>query len=200
MTNSAPKNLLSGTQLTPVIDSVSNVSSIVLAASKCYYSGGCQLGCLQRSARRPVLQPGCPPGRRTSRWVNTAICNSSSRRLICSIMRTMGTISDSQPMGSRQLPTPHVVQLARNRSQRRIPRSRTVGFINPSSSLLPRAFTAEFGSTIHLLKQLFSNLARARQQCTAPVQIASLKRQRACNLQTLISPVLGPAARNLLAA
>ena len=38
-----PENLLSGTQLTPVIDSVSNVSSLVLAASKCYYSGNCQL-------------------------------------------------------------------------------------------------------------------------------------------------------------
>src|SRR6476659_9400514 len=37
----------------------------------------------------------------------------------------MGTISDSQPMGSRQFPTPHVVQLVRNRSQRRIPRSPT---------------------------------------------------------------------------
>ena len=43
VTNVAPKNLLSGTQLAPVIDSVSNVSSIVLASSKCYYSGNCQL-------------------------------------------------------------------------------------------------------------------------------------------------------------
>ena len=40
VTNSDPKNLLSGTQLAPVTDSVSNIPRIDLAAAKCYYSGG----------------------------------------------------------------------------------------------------------------------------------------------------------------
>jgi len=146
VTNADPKNLLSGTQLTPVTDSSSNIPSIVLATSKCYYSGGCQLAAYSGLRGDPYFDMDARLAK------NIKLGEHRNLQLIFQAFNLFNhanygnnfgfttnefsTIKDpTVPVsGKRQISTPDSTF------------SNPVGFINPSSSLLPRAFTAEFGA------------------------------------------------------
>jgi hypothetical protein len=146
VTNAAPKNLLSGTQLAPVTDSVSNIPSIVLAASKCYYSGGCQLASYSGLRGDPYFDMDTRVAK------NIKLGENRNLQLIFQAFNLFNhanygnnfgfttnefsTIKDlTVPVsGKRQISTPDTTF------------SNPVGFINPSSSTLPRAFTAELGA------------------------------------------------------
>jgi hypothetical protein len=146
VTNADPKNLLSGTQLAPVTDSVSNIPRIDLAAAKCYYSGGCQLAAYSGLRGDPYFDMDARLAK------NIKLGESRNLQLIFQAFNLFNhanygnnfgftrnefsTIADpSVPIsGKRQISTPDSTF------------NNPVGFINPSSSLLPRAFTAEFGA------------------------------------------------------
>jgi outer membrane receptor protein involved in Fe transport len=146
VTNADPKNLLSGTQLAPVTDSVSAIPSIVLASSKCYYSGGCQLAAYSGVRGDPYFDMDARLAK------NIKLGEHRNLQLIFQAFNLFNhanygnnfgfttnefsTIKDpTVPVsGKRQISTPDSTF------------SNPVGFINPSSSLLPRAFTAEFGA------------------------------------------------------
>jgi hypothetical protein len=146
VTNAAPKNLLSGTQLTPVTDSVSNIPSIVLAATKCYYSGSCQLASYSGLRGDPYFDVDARLAK------NFKLGETRNLQLIFQAFNLFNhanygnnfgfttnefkNIADpSVPIsGKRQISTPDPTF------------SNAAGFINPSSSTLPRAFIAEFGA------------------------------------------------------
>jgi len=146
VTNADPKNLLSGTQLAPVFDPVSKTTSIVLAAAKCYYSGGCQLAAYSGLRGDPFFNVDARVAK------NIKLGESRNLQLIFQAFNLFNranygndfgfttnqfkTIADpvTCPTCKKQLSTPDSTF------------SNPVGFINPSSSTLPRAFTAEFGA------------------------------------------------------
>jgi len=146
VTNSAPKNLLSGTQLTPVIDSVSNVSSIVLAAAKCYYSGGCQLAAYSGLRGDPYFNLDARLAK------NIKMGEHRNLQLIFQAFNLFNHANYGNNFGFTTngfSTVPDTARCATCKKQISTPDStfsNAVGFINPSSSLLPRAFTAEFGA------------------------------------------------------
>jgi Carboxypeptidase regulatory-like domain/TonB dependent receptor len=146
VTNADPKNLLSGTQLAPVTDSVSNIPRIDLAAAKCYYSGGCQLAAYSGLRGDPYFDMDARLAK------NIKLGENRNLQLIFQAFNLFNhanygnnfgfttnefsIVKDpTVPLsGKRQISTPDSTF------------SNPVGFINPSSSTLPRAFTAEFGA------------------------------------------------------
>ena len=146
VTNSAPKNLLSGTQLTPVIDSVSNVSSLVLAASKCYYSGNCQLAAYSGLRGDPYFNLDARLAK------NIKMGENRNLQLIFQAFNLFNHANYGNNFGftTNEFSTvPDTARCATCKKQISTADStfsNAVGFINPSSSLLPRAFTAEFGA------------------------------------------------------
>jgi hypothetical protein len=146
VTNANPKNLLSGTQLAPVIDSVSNVSSIVLAASKCYYSGGCQLAAYSGLRGDPYFNMDARLAK------NIKLGESRNLQLIFQAFNLFNHANYGNNFGftTNEFSTvPDTARCATCKKQISTADStfsNPVGFINPSSSLLPRAFTAEFGA------------------------------------------------------
>jgi len=146
VTNAAPKNLLSGTQLTPVIDSVSNVSSIVLASAKCYYSGSCQLAAYSGLRGDPFFNMDARLAK------NIKMCESRNLQLIFQAFNLFNHANYGNDFGFTTNEFSNVADTARCptcKKQISTPDttfSNAIGFINPSSSLLPRAFTAEFGA------------------------------------------------------
>lgn len=146
VTNSAPQNLLSGTQLTPVIDSVSNVSSLVLAASKCYYSGNCQLAAYSGLRGDPYFNLDARLAK------NIKMGENRNLQLIFQAFNLFNHANYGNNFGftTNEFSTvPDTARCATCKKQISTADStfsNAVGFINPSSSLLPRAFTAEFGA------------------------------------------------------
>jgi hypothetical protein len=146
VTNADPKNLLSGTQLAPVTDSVSNIPRIDLAAAKCYYSGRCQLAAYSGLRGDPYFDMDARLAK------NIKLGENRNLQLIFQAFNLFNhanygnnfgfttnefsIVKDpTVPLsGKRQISTPDSTF------------SNPVGFINPSSSTLPRAFTAEFGA------------------------------------------------------
>ena len=146
VTNSDPKNLLSGTQLTLVVDSVSNVSSIVLAATKCYYSGGCQLAAYSGLRGDPYFNVDARLAK------NIKLGESRNLQLIFQAFNLTNHANYGNNFGFTTNEFSNVPDTARCATcKKQISTAdstfnNAVGFINPSSSLLPRAFTAEFGA------------------------------------------------------
>jgi len=146
VTNANPKNLLSGTQLAPVIDSVSNVSSIVLASAKCYYSGGCQLAAYSGLRGDPYFNMDARLAK------NIKLGESRNLQLIFQAFNLFNHANYGNNFGftTNEFSTvPDTARCATCKKQISTADStfsNPVGFINPSSSLLPRAFTAEFGA------------------------------------------------------
>ena len=146
VTNADPKNLLSATQLTPVFDPNSKTTSIVLATAKCYYSGNCQLAPYSGLRGDPSFNMDARLAK------NIKLGESRNVQLIFQAFNLFNhanygnnfgfttnefkTVADTAtcPTCKKQLSTADPTF------------SNPVGFINPSSSLLPRAFTAEFGA------------------------------------------------------
>src|SRR6478609_1559076 len=146
VTNANPKNLLSGTQLAPVIDSVSNVSSIVLASAKCYYSGGCQIAAYSGLRGDPYFNMDARLAK------NIKLGESRNLQLIFQAFNLFNHANYGNNFGftTNEFSTvPDTARCATCKKQISTADStfsNPVGFINPSSSLLPRAFTAEFGA------------------------------------------------------
>jgi len=146
VTNADPNNLLSATQLAPVFDPNSKTTSIILADVKCYYSGNCHLAPYSGLRGDPYFDMDARLAK------NIKLGESRNLQLIFQAFNLFNhanygndfgfttnqfkTIADpvTCPTCKKQLSTPDSTF------------SNPVGFINPSSSLLPRAFTAEFGA------------------------------------------------------
>ena len=145
VTNADPKNLLSGTQLTPVTDSVSNIPRIDLAAAKCYYSGGCQLAAYSGLRGDPYFDMDARLAK------NIKLGENRNLQLIFQAFNLFNhanygnnfgfTANEFSTIADPAVPISHKRQISTPDSTF----SNPVGFINPSSSTLPRAFTAEFG-------------------------------------------------------
>lgn len=146
VTNAAPTNLLSGTQLTPVTDSVSNIPSIVLATSKCYYSGSCQLAAYSGLRGDPYFNMDARLAK------NIKLGEKRNLQLIFQAFNLFNhanygnnfgfTTNEFSTIADLAVPISHKRQISTPDSTF----SNPIGFINPSSSTLPRAFTAEFGA------------------------------------------------------
>ena len=141
VTNSDPKNLLSGTQLAPVTDSVSNIPRIDLAAAKCYYSGGCQLAAYSGLRGDPYFDMDARLAK------NIKLGESRNLQLIFQAFNLFNhanygnnfgfTTNEFSIIKDPTVPVSGKRQISTPDSTFNNP----VGFINPSSSLLPRAFT-----------------------------------------------------------
>jgi outer membrane receptor protein involved in Fe transport len=146
VTNADPKNLLSGTQLAPVTDSVSNIPRIDLAAAKCYYSGGCQLANYSGLRGDPYFDMDARLAK------NIKLGENRNLQLIFQAFNLFNHANYGNNFGFTTNEFSTIKDLTvpvSNKRQISTPDStfsNPVGFINPSSSTLPRAFTAEFGA------------------------------------------------------
>ena len=131
------------TQLAPVIDSSSNVSSIVLASSKCYYSGNCQLAAYSGLRGDPYFDMDARLAK------NIKLGERRNLQLIFQAFNLFNHANYGNNFGfttnELTVATPPLSNL-QEVSAADSTFSNPVGFINPSSSTLPRAFTAEFGA------------------------------------------------------
>jgi len=125
VTNSNPNDLLSATKLTPLVDSTTGKPSLGLAEAVCYYSGNCHVA--------PYNSPRGDPYFNMDVRLAKNIKLGEGRNLQLAFQgfnlfnhanygNNFDNVVDSSTFG------------------------KAVGFINPTSSTLPRAFTAEFGA------------------------------------------------------
>ena len=146
VTNCVPESRFFGSALAPVFDAPNNTTSIILAETKCYYSGNCQLAAYSGLRGDAYFNMDARLAK------NIKLGESRNLQLIFQAFNLFNhanygndfgfttnqfkTVADpvTCPTCKKQLSTPDSTF------------SNPVGFINPSSSLLPRAFTAEFGA------------------------------------------------------
>lgn len=145
VTNANPTDLLSATKLTPVVDSVTGITRIDIAEARCYYSGNCHLVGYNSLRGDPYFNVD------TRLAKNIKLGESRNLQLIFQAFNLFnhanygndfGANTSSLSIQDPTLPKNQQVQISTPDSTFKNP----VGFINPSSSLLPRAFTAEFGA------------------------------------------------------
>ncbi|HKR84326.1 MAG TPA: hypothetical protein VJS37_09135, partial [Terriglobales bacterium] len=146
VTNASPSDLLSASKLTPVVDSASSIPRIDLAEAICYYSGNCHLAPYNGLRGDPYYNMDARLAKDIklgeSRKVQlifqafNLFNHANYGNNFGSTTNELSIIKDpSVPVsGKRQISTPDATF------------ANPAGFINPSSSLLPRAFTAEFGA------------------------------------------------------
>jgi hypothetical protein len=150
VTNTAPNNLLSATQLTPIVDTAGSLAGtprIDIAEAACYYAGNCHI--VPYNSLR-----GDPYFNVDMRLAKTIKLGSESRNLklifqafnlfnhanygnnFANNLNSLSTITDlTTASGKRQISTPDTTF------------GNPLGFINPSGNgTLPRAFVAEFGA------------------------------------------------------
>jgi len=149
VTNAAPTNLLSATQLTPIVDTAGSRAGtprIDIAEAACYYSGNCHI--VPYNSLR-----GDPYFNMDMRLAKNIKLGSESRNLklifqafnlfnhanygnnFANNTNSLSFVNDPTTVsGKRQIATPDSTF------------GNPLGFINPTSSLLPRAFIAEFGA------------------------------------------------------
>jgi hypothetical protein len=146
VTNADPKNMLSATQLAPVFDPNSNTTSIVLATAKCYYSGNCHLAPYSGFRGDPYFDVDARLAK------NIKLGESRNLQLIFQAFNLFNHANYGNNFGFttnefKTVPDPATCPTCKKQlSTPDSTFSNAVGFINPSSSLLPRAFTAEFGA------------------------------------------------------
>jgi hypothetical protein len=125
VTNSNPNDLLSATKLTPLVDSVSGKPSLGLAEAVCYYSGNCHVAPYNGVRGDPYFDMDVRLAK------NIKLGEGRNLQLAfqgfnlfnhANYGNNFDTAVDSSTFG------------------------KAIGFINPTSSTLPRAFTAEFGA------------------------------------------------------
>jgi hypothetical protein len=125
VTNSNPNDLLSATKLTPVVDSVTGKPSLPLAEMQCYYSGNCHVSPYNSQRGDPYFDVDARLAK------NIKLGEHRNLQLMFQAFNLFNHANYGNDFGSTvQDPT----------------FGHPVGFINPTSSTLPRAFTGEFGA------------------------------------------------------
>ena len=144
MTNANPKDLLSATKLTPFVDAT-GTPRIDIAEARCYYSGNCHLAPYDSQRGDPFYNVDARVAK------NIKLGEGRNLQLMFQAFNlfnhanygnnfglsnnSLSTVTDlTTASGNRQISTPSATF------------GNPAGFINPSSSLLPRAFTGEFGA------------------------------------------------------
>jgi hypothetical protein len=133
VTNANPKDLLSGAKLTPVVDSVSNKASLGLAEAKCYYSGNCHLSPYNALRGDPFFNVDARIAK------NIKLGEKRNLQLMFQAFNLTNHANYGNNFG----------QTVNANGKDATPEptfANPIGFINPTSSLLPRAFTGEFGA------------------------------------------------------
>ena len=125
VTNSNPGDLLSATKLTPIIDSVTGKPNQKLAESACYYSGNCHVSPYDSLRGDPFFNVDARVAK------NIKVGEGRNLQLMFQAFNLTNHANYGNDFGS-------VVDQSSF--------GHPVGFINPTSSLLPRAFTGEFGA------------------------------------------------------
>lgn len=126
VTNTNPSDLLSATKLTPAVDSVSGKSSLGLAEAVCYYGGNCHVAPYNSLRGNPYF--------------------NMDVRLAKNIKLGEGRNLQLAWQGFNLFNHANYGNNFDNVVQHSTTFGKAIGFINPTSSLLPRAFTAEFGA------------------------------------------------------
>jgi hypothetical protein len=144
VTNANPKDLLSATKLTPFVDAT-GTPRIDIAEARCYYSGNCHLAPYDSQRGDPFYNVDARVAK------NIKLGEGRNLQLMFQAFNlfnhanygnnfglsnnSLSTVTDlTTASGNRQISTPSATF------------GNPAGFINPSSSLLPRAFTGEFGA------------------------------------------------------
>jgi outer membrane receptor protein involved in Fe transport len=125
VTNSNPNDLLSATKLTPLVDSVSGKPSLGLAEAVCYYSSNCHVGPYNSLRGDPYFNMDVRLAK------NIKLGEGRNLQLAWQAFNLFNHANYGNNFDN-------VVQSTTF--------AKAIGFINPTSSLLPRAFTAEFGA------------------------------------------------------
>jgi carboxypeptidase family protein/TonB-dependent receptor-like protein len=145
VTNAAPTDLLSATKLAPVVDSVTGITRIDIAEARCYYSGNCHLAGYNSLRGDPYFNMDARVAK------NIKLGEARNLQLIFQAFNLFnhanygndfGQTTSALSIKDPTLPKNQQVQISTPDSTFTNP----IGFINPSSSLMPRAFTAEFGA------------------------------------------------------
>lgn len=125
VTNSNPNDVLSATKLTPQVDSVSGKPSLGLAEAVCYYSSSCHLAPYNSLRGDPYFNMDVRLAK------NIKIGEGRNLQLAWQAFNLFNHANYGNNFDN-------VIQDSTF--------GKAIGFINPTSSLLPRAFTAEFGA------------------------------------------------------
>ncbi len=125
VTNSNPNDLLSATKLTPLVDSVSGKPSLGLAEGVCYYSSNCHVVPYNSMRGDPYFNMDVRLAK------NIKLGEARNLQLAWQAFNLFNHANYGNNFDN-------VVQDSTF--------GKAIGFINPTSSLLPRAFTAEFGA------------------------------------------------------
>jgi hypothetical protein len=128
VTNSNPNDLLSATKLTPLVDSVSGKPSLGLAQAVCYYSGNCHVAPYDGVRGDPYFNVDVRLAK------NIKLGEGRNLQLAFQGFNLFNHANYGNNFDT-------TVQDASTNTF-----ARPIGFINPTSSVLPRAFTAEFGA------------------------------------------------------
>jgi len=146
VTNANPSDLLSASKLTPVVDSASSIPRIDLAEAQCYYSGNCHLVPYNSLRGDPYYNMDARLAK------NIKVGEGRNLQLIFQAFNLFNHANYGNNFGSTTnelsiIKDPSVPGSGKRQISTPDPTFRNpVGFINPTSSLLPRAFTAEFGA------------------------------------------------------
>jgi carboxypeptidase family protein/TonB-dependent receptor-like protein len=145
VTNANPSDLLSATKLAPVVDSATGITRIDIAEARCYYSGNCHLVGYNSLRGDPYfnmdfrLAKNIPMGEARNLQLIFQAFNLFNH---ANYGNNFGATTSSLSIANPTAPKTSQFQVSKPDSTFTNP----IGFINPSSSLLPRAFTAEFGA------------------------------------------------------
>ncbi|HXO38245.1 MAG TPA: hypothetical protein VN872_06385, partial [Candidatus Acidoferrum sp.] len=145
VTNSNPTDLLSATKLAPLTDSVSGDKRIDLAEAACYYSGNCHIAPYNSRRGNPYFDVDARLAKNIKMGENRnlqLIFQAFNLFNHANYGNDFGSSNNSLKLVSDPLNPGHKIQISTPSGAFGNP----VGFINPSSSTLPRAFTAEFGA------------------------------------------------------
>jgi hypothetical protein len=127
VTNSNPNNLLSATTLTPLVDSATPTKppSLGLAEAVCYYSGNCRVAPYNSLRGDPYFDMDVRLAK------NIRLGEGRNLQLAWQAFNLFNHANYGNNFQT-------VIQ--------QLTFAKAIGFINPTSSTLPRAFTAEFGA------------------------------------------------------
>jgi hypothetical protein len=128
VTNAAPNDLLSATNLTPLVDSTSKKPNLGLAEAVCYYSGNCHVAPYNGLRGDPYFNMDVRLAK------NIKLGEGRNLQLAFQGFNLFNHANYGNNFDG-------VVQDSTVGTF-----GKAIGFINPTNSVLPRAFTAEFGA------------------------------------------------------
>jgi len=133
VTNANPSDPLSAAKLTPLVDSDTGDPSIGLSEAACFYSGNCRLSPYNSQRGNPYFDMDARLAK------NIKVGEGRNLQLIFQAFNLFNHANYGNDFGS-------TVNANGSDATPSGTFGNPVGFINPSSSFLPRAFTAEFGA------------------------------------------------------